>query len=291
MMTGADRIRNGRTLATLFLATLVLAACMIVPGKFTSDLVLRKDGTFSFTYKGDIHLMALSKMAAEERERKNASATFEPSPCYNEENGEERPCSGNEIADQKATWEEDLAASKAAAAEKKKSDDQMMKAMLGGIDPGDPRAAQEFADRLRRQNGWKSVVDKGEGRFEVEYAVSGKLDHDFVFPTIEKTPMVTPFVTLIRRADGTVRIEAPAFTSGANGSPLTGMAMAAAQEKSGKDSGMPVIDGVLTLVTDGDILANNTDEGPQAVPTGRKLEWKVNGRTASAPTALVRIVP
>ena len=86
-----------------------------MPGKFTSDLVLRKDGTFSFTYKGDIHLMALSKMAAEERERKNASATFEPSPCYNEENGEERPCSGNEIADQKATWEEDLAASKAAA--------------------------------------------------------------------------------------------------------------------------------------------------------------------------------
>lgn len=58
---------------------------------------------------------------------------------------------------------------------------------------------------------------------------------------------------------------------------------------------MPVLDGVLTIVTDGEILANNTDEGPTAVPNGmanaRALVWKVNARTREAPTALIRITP
>lgn len=284
--------RFGAISATLA-AVVLLAGCMLLPGRFASDLALRKDGTFDFSYKGEIHLLALSKMAADERNKDSAEAVFEPSTCYNEETGDERPCTKDEIADQKQVWDDDQAASKAAAAEKKKSDDQMMKAMLGGLDPSDPRAAQEFADRLRRQAGWKSVVDKGDGRFEVEFAVSGRLDHDFTFPTIEKFPMVTPFVTLIRRADGSVRVEAPAFTSGAANSPFMGMAAAAASEKGGRDGGdgVPVLDGVFTLVTDGEILANNTDEGPQPSPQGRKLEWKVNARTSAAPTALVRITP
>jgi hypothetical protein len=168
----------------------------------------------------------------------------------------------------------------------------MMKSMLGGIDPSDPRAAQEFAERLRRQRGWKSVIDKGDGRFEVDYAISGHLDHDFTFPMIEKFPIVTPFVTLIRRSDGSVRLEAPAFTAGATISPFMAIAASAgsAGDKAGANS-MPTLDGVLTLVTDGEILANNTDDGPVPSPKGRKLVWKVNARTASAPTALVRIIP
>lgn len=32
---------------------LVLAGCMVMPGKFTSDLALRRDGTFTFHYKGE----------------------------------------------------------------------------------------------------------------------------------------------------------------------------------------------------------------------------------------------
>lgn len=272
------------------LVVLLLGACMLLPGKFASDLVLRRDGTFSYAYKGEIHLLALSKMAAEERSKSQGNAAFEPSTCYGEQSGEERECSSEEITEQKRQWEEGLAASRADATEKKKSEEAMMKSMLGGIDPSDPRAAQEFAERLRRQRGWKSVIDKGDGRFEVEYAITGKLDHDFTFPTIEKFPMITPFVSLIRRSDGTVRIDAPAFSSSATSSPMMGMAAASASEKSGAD-GMPTLDGVLTLITDGEILANNTDEGPVAAPGGRKLEWKVNARTAAAPTALVRITP
>lgn len=285
-------LRTG-LIAGALAGVLLLAGCMLLPGRFSSDLSLRKDGSFSFAYKGEIYLLALSKMAADERNKSQADATFEPSACHGEQSGEERECSAQEIASQKEEWEEARASSKASAAEKKKSEEAMMKSMLGGIDPSDPRAAQEFAERLRRQRGWKSVTDKGDGRFEVEYTITGRLDHDFTFPTIEKFPMVTPFVTLIRRADGTVRMEAPAFSSGATTSPLMGMAAASAMEKDGTagDDGMPTLDGVLTLVTDGEILANNTDEGPVSAPGGRRLEWKVNGRTAAAPMALVRIAP
>lgn len=285
-------MKRSGTMAGAVAGLLLLAGCMLLPGKFTSDLALRKDGTFSFAYKGEIHLLALSKMAADQRSKDGENAAFEPSACYNDESGDERECSKDEVVEQKRAWEDSIAADKAAAAEKKKSDDAMAKAMLGGIDPSDPRAAQEFAERLRRQRGWKSVINKGDGKFEVDFAISGSLDHDFSFPTVEKLPMVAPFVTLIRRADGTVRIEAPAFAPGASQSPLMGMAAASAGKdgKPGAD-GMPTLDGVLTLVTDGEILANNTDEGPAPAPGGRQLEWKVNARTTAAPMALVRITP
>lgn len=286
-------MRRSWALAAAALATFLLAGCLLLPGRFTSGMDLRRDGTFSFTYKGDIHVLALSKLAEEERNKKNDTATFEPSTCFDDEKGDERPCTADELAEQKRVWEEDLAASKAAAAEKKKSDDQMAKAMLGGIDPSDPRAAQEFAERLRRQKGWKSVIDKGDGKFEVEYAITGKLTHDFSFPTVEKLPMVMPFVTMIRRADGSVRIDAPAFAAGGGNSPFMGMAAMAADEKSQKagGDGMPVLDGVLTLTIDGEILANNTDEGPAPAASGKTLQCSVNARTKEAPTALVRITP
>lgn len=286
-------MRRSWALAAVTVATLLLAGCLLLPGRFTSAIDLRRDGTFSFTYKGEIHVLALSKLAAEERDRKNATATFEPSTCYSDETGDERECTAEEIATQRKDWEDMVAQQKGAADEKKKSDEQMAKAMLGGIDPSDPRAAQEFAERLRRQKGWKSVIDKGDGKFEVEYAITGKLTHDFSFPTVEKLPMVMPFVTMIRRADGSVRIDAPAFAAGGSNSPFMGMAAMAADEKSQKagGDGMPVLDGTLTLTTDGEILANNTDEGPTPSSTGKMLHWSVNARTKDAPTALVRIAP
>ncbi len=37
----------------------------------------------------------------------------------------------------------------------------------------------------------------------------------------------------------------------------------------------PVLDGTLVLTSDGEILANNTDEGSASVPNGRKLEWRI----------------
>jgi hypothetical protein len=54
--------------------------------------------------------------------------------------------------------------------------------------------------------------------------------------------------------------------------------------------GPPIAEGTFTLRTDGQILANNTDEGPQAEGTGlSRLDWKVDARTAAPPTALIKL--
>jgi hypothetical protein len=52
---------------------------------------------------------------------------------------------------------------------------------------------------------------------------------------------------------------------------------------------LPELNGTLVLTTDGTILANNTDDGPEAMTTGQKLEWKITPRTTTPPTALVRL--
>ena len=287
--------------ATLAAASLLMTSCILMPGKFGSELILRADGTFAFSYKGDIHLVALSKLAADtaKQEQGAGMTAYEPQPCYDETTIEERKCTAKELAQQKTDWE----AGQASTGDKSARDAEMMKTMMGGIDPSDPKAAEEFAARLRRQAGWRSVIDRGDGRFEVDFAITGRFDHDFTFPTIEKMPVVSPFVTVIRRADGSVRIEAPAFAAG-NGSPspMMGMmgAMANSGAKSGSDEslpGMPVLDGTFAVITDGEVLANNTDEGPQPTTTGtgtgtgtgKQLDWKVNPRTTAAPTALIKL--
>jgi len=62
-------------------------------------------------------------------------------------------------------------------------------------------------------------------------------------------------------------------------------------EESEAPPSFPKIDGTFRIVTDGRILANNTDEGPLrgVAPDDRVLEWKVNERTQSAPTALIQL--
>ena len=276
---------RGLAATVLTVGAFLLSSCMLLPGKFGSEMTVRADGTFAFSYKGDIHLVALSKLADEAKKSDASGGEFVASACYDEDTIEERPCTKDELAQQKADWEQ----AKAAGSAKSKNDEEMMKALLGGIDPSDPKAAEEFASRLRRQAGWRSVVDKGDGRFEVDFAISGRLDHDLSFPTIERMPVVSPFVTAIRRADGTVRIEAPAFTAGAGGTPLGMMGMMSGLGSEKERAGLPQLDGTFTVITDGEILANNTDEGPQAGTTGKRLTWHVNPRTTAAPSALIKL--
>lgn len=268
----------------LVLATLLLSACLLAPGRFTSTLDLSRDGTFAFSYRGEIHILALSKLAGE---LGADDGKFIPEKCVKPSSAEQRPCSAREIAAQKQSWEADRARS----ADKRRRDAEAMKALLGGIDPSGPRAAEELAQRLRRQAGWKRVDYKGDGLFDIDFAISGRLDHDFVFPTIERFPTATAFIQLARRADGTVRVDAPGFTPATSGDPFRGFMQGMGGLTPGSEGRLPlpVLDGRFTLRTNGAILANNTDEGPQADALGQRLEWAVNPRTAAAPTALVRL--
>lgn len=54
---------------------------------------------------------------------------------------------------------------------------------------------------------------------------------------------------------------------------------------------VPELDGTFRIVTDGEVLANNTDEGPVDTTAGKVLEWSINKRTQTAPTALIRLAP
>jgi hypothetical protein len=264
----------------LALFSLLLTSCLLMPGRFMSTLDVRKDGRFSFAYTGEIHMLALSKLATE---ASDANATFKPAPCHKDDGLEERSCSAAEIVAQRNSWQEE----RRQAAEKRRQDAEAMKAMLGGIDPSNPRAAEDLAQRLRRQTGWKRVTYQGDGLFDVEFAISGRLDHDFTFPTIERLPMANAFVQIELRKDGTVRIDAPGFTAGSAGEPFRGMMQGVAAKNSGGPT-FPEIDGRFTITTDGAILANNTDEGPQTDPSGQKLDWVVSMRSPAAPTALIR---
>lgn len=278
--------RRRMAAAMLGVITLVLAGCMLMPGKFTSALDIRKDGKFTYGYTGEIHLLALSKLA-EMGNAAEANAPFKAEPCH-DDNYNEKTCSAEEVAEQKKEWE----ASRARAEERRKKDGESMKAVLGGIDPADPKAAGEFAERLRRQAGWRKVEYRGDGLFLVDFSITGTLDHDFAFPTVERMSMVSPFVQLSRRQDGTLRIDAPGFGPAQSGGPYADLMKAAAMSEGSKDAPtFPKLEGTFTISTDGQILANNTDEGPKSAPNGQTLSWTVSTRTAAAPMALIKLTP
>jgi len=272
--------RTGRkTAATAVVLALglMLSACLLTPGKFVSSLDIRKDGAFRFNYSGEMYMLPLSKLA-------EGAGPFREKPCYKAGTHTQRPCTSQEIDDQKAAWERKSA--------KNSKEAQSAKVFLGGIDPSDPEAAAELVKRLRNQEGWERVEYRGDGLFDVDFTLTGKLGHDFSFPTIERFPMASAFVQIAIRQDGTVRIDAPAFGPSSGSGPFGGMMQAAAMS-SGKDAtggpNIPEMDGTFTIRTDGEILANNTDEGPQVATMGRALIWKVNARSAAAPTALIRL--
>lgn len=243
--------RSPRRLAMGALAlslALLVAACILSPGKFTSTLDLKKDRSFRFVYQGELYFLSASDLAKKSKD-------------------------GKEKADEA----------------------RQMSTMMGGMDMDDPKVAAEFAHSLERQAGWRKVTYMGKGLFDVDYEISGTLTHDFTFPVIEGFPMANPFVRIILRQDGSARVDAPGFSSGASGGPLKAMANMGAMEKA-KDAKQeapefPKMDGTFTLTTDGDILTNNTADGPAQVMNGaaRQLFWPVNDRTAQEPTALIRL--
>ena len=285
--------RLGRFVALPIMAaaTLFLTGCLVSPGKFDSTLVLRQDGTFSLSYEGEIFFIGLSQLAA----MGDGSADDFAPECYDDDTFDTRECTPAEIQEQRAEY--DANAERRAAREKKNAEE--MAAFMGGIDPSDPEAAEELAKVLRRQRGWNNVVHKGDGVFDVSYAIEGYLSHDITFPVIEKFVVPTPFIQVILRDEGQVRIAAPGFTAQEGGNGMPGMmggmgSMGALAQMSAGDGDeamtVPELDGTFTIITDGTILANNTDEGPRTDDNGiQGLTWDVTPRSNAAPTALIRM--
>ena len=251
---------------------LLTAACMLAPGKFVSELDLRQDGGFTFTYQGEIHVLALSG-----KERKYKA--FTPSPCQDDE-GQDRACSKAELAEQRRAWEAD-------ARERKKRDQQQAQigqVLMGGVDPSDPQSAEALAERLRKQAGYRKVEYKGNGVYMVDYTIDSRLTHDFSFPAIERFPMANAFLQLTARQDRIVRLDASGF-SPTSGNPAAGMMGAPGMD----GPTPPELDGRFTLTADGAILSNNTEDGPEQINGRQRMSWTINKHTQAAPMAVIQL--
>lgn len=283
-----------RTFATALVAglSLLLTGCFITPGKFTSELVLMEGNDFTYTYDGEIFFLGLSSLA----KMGAAGDEFVADECYDEETYETRECTQAEVDEQRQVWEMNAPVRAAEAQEQA----QQMGAIMGGIDPSDPQASAELVELLSRQRGWERVIDKGDGVFDVRYSISGKLSHDFMFPVLEGFPTTNPFVQIILRKDNVVRVNAPGFAAQNDSNPMGGMmagmaglgsmaALANDAPNGGEMPNLPTMEGTFTIVTNGEIKANNTDEGASTDARGQRLVWDISTRTKAAPTALINL--
>lgn len=278
--------------AAALLMPVLLAACFYIPGKFASTLDVQKDGRFTFVYKGEIIAFTGSKMMEEINKDKGSEETFE-AYCYDDEKGESRDCTDKEKAEQKKEWDAGAAERAEVKAEKAKEDAEMMSAIMG-FDPNDPKTIDAFTAKLTKQKGWNSVVHKGNGVFEVDYAISGTLDRDFTFPNIPDVVTANPMVVVRVRKDNNVEIDAPGFGNDAQLSKSSNLMAAIAKKEANEGEVSPLAamtDGTFTLTTDAEILTNNTEDGPvSATAKGKSLVWKVNPQTNKRPEALLKIV-
>ncbi|MBB6123292.1 hypothetical protein [Sphingobium subterraneum] len=273
--------RIGRIIAAL-VATLALAACFYGPGAFTSTLDLRKDGSFAFAYKGEIIFLNPDTMGG--LKPANEIWKDDMASCTKaDDSSEPRPCSRAEVAEQRKAWQ----AERATAAEKNRKEAEQFGAMFG-YTPGNDDANRKLAASMMRYDGWKSVVYKGNGVFDVDYRMAGKLDHDFVFPIMPQSNMILPFVMTRKQAPDSARVSAPALVAS------FGNLFAEKMQGLGGATGGPTMassrtKGSFTLTTDGVIRTNNTEDGPADIVGGHKLVWQIGPDSKTPPEALIQL--
>jgi hypothetical protein len=340
-------VEKGRgVLGMLFL--LLLSGCFLVPGEFVSNLDIRKDGTFTFAYKGQIAFVLpddfgpggssapkvwdekmakcfkngtpyydeygsddtapaaaavtmpaaeaaaegaaqAAKDAAEEAGgAMDAAAAMAEPASESEPDDTKRPCKPAEIAKLKKEFDDSNAER---VARKKKEAEQM--AAIFGLGPNDDAGNRKIAAELTKYAGWKTVTYAGKGIYNVDYQLTGRTGHDFIFPVFPKGDIMIPFVTMRPRADGTVFVSATALSGGGFKGLSARMAMLGAAAGGAGRSDMPQTSvktsGTFTITTDGVPLTNNTDDGPSKGTTGQTLTWIVDNNSEKIPEALIRL--
>ena len=239
-------------LALVLLLPFALASCVLTPGKFVSSLKIDADRHFTFTYVGEVIALQDDDMT---KGLGDMSAPSQTDPASADDDGEPTL---QQIALQKNKPGESAAAKKAAADAKNRA----------------------IAAALSKEAGYRKVTYLGDGKFSIDYSISGTLDHGFLFPYNLDAEAVFPFLAIEVRANNTVRMKAPGF---ANDNDSKGMSMP------GMDKGPSQLDGVFTLDTNAEIVSQNNEEGP-ATAAGRKtITWKVTSLTKDAPSAVLRM--
>ena len=93
-------------------------------------------------------------------------------------------------------------------------------------------------------------------------------------------------VAIRRRADGSVLVTAPAFTGGVG--PLGARAGAAAAGAM-KDGPVSKAQGRFTIITNGEVLTNNSEDGASPHALGRQVHWEVGPASNKIPETLIRL--
>lgn len=157
--------------------------------------------------------------------------------------------------------------------------------------PTDPEAErkrmQTLADALVKEYGFRSVRPLGDDRLAIDYSVSGRLTHGFVFPFNPDAEVLVPFLMIELRGKDGVRVKAPAFAK--NSQPTISAPGMGAPPGGGTNER---IDGTFTLTTDATIVSQNQEEGATRAPDGRsQIVWRITPLTQDAPVAVLRVSP
>jgi hypothetical protein len=240
-----------RTLGALA-GLLALSACLVTPGRFESSLDIRADRSFSFAYKGEILASDMGKEALTGA----ASSSGDDAPEGEAEN--------SPTLMQIAAKEEDFSD----AVDDARGDDAQM---------------QGIASALAKEKGFRSARYMGNHKFEIDYAITGRLDHAFLFPFNIDAQIVLPFVAVEMRGDDRVRVKAPGFANGFDKSQgPAGMGGAG-------DEAAKALNGSFTLTTDAEIVSQNQEDGAQSTPQGKRIVWTITPLTSDAPAATLRV--
>jgi hypothetical protein len=143
---------------------------------------------------------------------------------------------------------------------------------------------REMAATLAKEHGYRSVTYQGKGKFLIDYAVTGKLTHGFVYPYNSDAEAVFPFLAIEVRKDGLVRVKAPGFAGRREGAG----SMEAMGGSAGSDAAR-YLDGRFTLDTDAEIVSQNNEDGAKAAGGRRTIAWRATPLTKDAPTAVLRL--
>ncbi|MBX9796545.1 hypothetical protein [Sphingomonas sp.] len=228
----------------LLLLPLVLASCALTPGKFTSTLTINADRSFAFTYVGEVIALDLGKQ-------------LKP---VDDKDGK-RPADDSPRAERTSAQADDP-----------------------GADADQERQNAAIATALSREPGYRKVQYLGAGRFLIDYAVRGRLDHAFVWPYNIDAEVIFPFLAVELRPGGAVRVKAPAFA--AEGSKqVSQMGPMAGADAASK------LDGVFTLDTDAEIVSQNEEGGVQTAAGRKRMVWRATPALKSAPSAVLRLNP
>jgi hypothetical protein len=270
-------------------APLLLGGCLWGPGKFTSDLALRKSGTFVFDYRGEIMLQipddkgsppapwddTMARCYADGRAELESDASMNSAP------EDRRSCTAAEVAKLKGRYEKERVDK---VEQRRKESDNVAKML--GLPSSDDASNRRFAASLMKYQGWRSVTYKGKGLFDVDYHFEGRVGQDYVFPMMPDTDIIIPFIMIRHRQDGTVMVTAPAFTGGSGPFSARAKMMGLPDKGDGPPSRA---EGRFTITTDGEILTNNSEDGPVAGATGKQVRWDVGPASNKIPEMLVRL--